>query len=257
MDMARALDQLEVHDNILSREEKSFLDEKGYLAFPDVLSQNQVQRFNETLASLAKKESDKAFVKEGFHHGTIVLLDLVNKDPIFDKCITDPRILAAVHHVLPKDFRLSSLCSREVLPGGGHQELHPDWHPTWWRDRKKPSDHFSCKTIWLLNDFTSENGATRIVPGSHLGLSFPEDEMNDLSKPHPNEIRLTGSAGTVVVFTGHTWHSGVKNTTKKSRGSITAYFCRRDQPQQLNQREALQPDTSKRLSAGTRFLLDA
>ena len=87
--------------------------------------------------------------------------------------------------------------------------------------------------------------------------SFPEDEMNDLSKPHPNEIRLTGSAGSVVVFTGHTWHGGVKNKTKKSRGSITAYFCQRDQPQQLNQREALQSDTSKRLSDGTLFLLDA
>ena len=44
MDMATALDQLEVHDNVLSSEEKSFLDEKGYLAFPNVLSQNQVHQ---------------------------------------------------------------------------------------------------------------------------------------------------------------------------------------------------------------------
>tara|TARA_B100001013_G_scaffold339161_1_gene260872 strand:+ start:234 stop:419 length:186 start_codon:yes stop_codon:yes gene_type:complete len=55
MDMATALDQLEVHDNVLSSEEKSFLDEKGYLAFPNILSQNQVQRFKEALQAWLKK----------------------------------------------------------------------------------------------------------------------------------------------------------------------------------------------------------
>lgn len=256
MNMRTALDQMRVRKDLISTQEKSFLDENGYLVFPEILTQSQVQSFNEQLAKLAEEEENSGEIKEGFQQGTIVVLDLVNKAAIFDTCICHPRILAAVDHVLPKGFRLSTLCSRAVLPGGGHQDLHPDWHPTWWRDRKQPSDHFSCNTLWMLDDFTSDNGATRIVPGSHLGLTFPEDEMKNLQQTHPREICLTGTAGSVVIFTGHTWHSGVRNQTDAPRRSITAYFCRRDQPQQTDQRKALQATTSQRLSQATLFLLD-
>ena len=256
MNTRAALDRMGVRGDLLSAQEKSFLDENGYLVFPEILSASQVQAFNDHLARLAEKEENSGRIEEGFQQGTIVVLDLVNKDPVFDLCISHPRILAAVDRVLPEGFRLSSLCSRAVLSGGGHQELHPDWHPAWWRDRKQPSDHFSCNTLWMLDDFTSDNGGTRIVPGSHLGLTFPEDEMEDLQQPHPREICLTGPAGSVVVFTGHTWHSGVRNRTDAPRRSITAYFGRRDQPQQTDQRQALRPATSQRLGQATLFLLD-
>ena len=257
MDMTTAMQELSVCGDNLTQEEKASLDQNGYLYFPDILTEETAHRFNKSLQHLARQEEDRGLKTDDFQKGTIILRDLINKDSIFDICFTHPRILAAVWHVLPQGFKLSTLASRAALPGGGHQPLHPDWHPKWWRDRKKPSHHFSCNTIWMLDDFTVENGATRVVPGSHLGLGFPEDEMQDVTQPHPREKRLQGRAGTVVVFTGHTWHGGVLNQSQSPRRSMTAYYCQRDQPQQTDQREALLPTTRQRLNQAVLFLLDA
>ena len=256
MDMNSALEELGVSDDTLSGKEKFFLDRNGYLYFTDILSSDAVNGFNESLANLPYREEDSGRKTDDFQSGTVILRDLINKDSIFDICFTHPRILAAVSHVLPQGYKLSTVASRSALPGGGHQPLHPDWHPEWWRDRKKPSHHFSCNTIWMLDDFTPENGATRVVPGSHLGLGFPEDEMEDVTKAHPSEIQLEGKAGTVVVFTGHTWHGGVLNRNQSPRRSMTAYFCQRDQPQQTAQRQAMLAATRRRLNQAVLFLLD-
>ena len=257
MDMAGTLAELGVRDDTLSEGEKSSLDRNGYSYFTDILPADTVDAFNESLGRLASLEEDGGRKTDDFQSGTIILRDLVNKASIFDICFTHPRILAAVAHVLPQGFKLSTVASRAALTGGGHQPLHPDWHPEWWRDRKKPSHHFSCNTIWMLDDFSLENGATRVVPGSHLGLGFPEDEMEDVTQPHPGEIQLEGPAGTVVVFTGHTWHGGVLNQSPSPRRSMTAYFCQRDQPAQTDQREAMLAATRQRLNPAHLFLLDA
>ncbi len=80
--------------------------------------------------------------------------------------------------------------------------------------------------------------------------------MEDVTKAHPSEIQLGGKAGTVVVFTGHTWHGGVLNRNQSPRRSMTAYFCQRDQPQQTDQRQAMLAATRRRLNQAVLFLLD-
>ncbi len=257
MNFKTTLKQLGVRDNSLSGDERQFLDQHGYLMLPGFLSAEQVQAFRNRLAELSAVEPAGGRVEEGFQGGTVILPDLVNKDPMFEICFTHPRILAAIDHVVPKGFKLSSLVCRWVQPDGGKQPLHADWHPAWWRDRKQPSDHFACNSLWMLDDFTVENGATRVVPGSHLGLTSPEDEMEDSEQPHPRENRLLGAAGTVVIFTGHTWHAGMLNKTATTRCSVLSYFCRRDQQQQLDQREALQLERRRRLSEAALDVLDA
>ena len=89
------------------------------------------------------------------------LADLVNKGSMFGVCFTHPGVLAGIAHVLG-DFKLSSLNFRAARPGHGHQPLHADFGgpvPT--------AGYQVCNSIWLLDDFTADNGATRVVPGSH------------------------------------------------------------------------------------------
>src|SRR5262249_27778003 len=147
--------------------------------------------------------------------GTDRLSDLVNKGEMFEVCFTNPRVLAAIAHVLRNDLKLSSLNFRAALPGQGLQQFHADWGSP-----VSPGDYYVCNSIWLLDDFTLDNGATRVVPGSQKSGKLPREAMSDPGAPHPDEKLLTAPAGTVVVFNSHTWHGGTQNKTSKPRRAM-------------------------------------
>ncbi len=110
--------------------------------------------------------------------------------------------------------------------------------------------------LWLIDDFTKANGATRVVPGSHRTGRLPEDDVADPSAPHPDEVLLLGRAGTVVIFNTHTWHGGTRNRTDQPRRAVHAYFCRRDGTPQTDQRRYARPETRARLTDAAKFILD-
>ena len=137
-----------------------------------------------------------------------------------------------------------------ALPGQGHQGFHADW-----RSGVEPGDYYVCNSMWLLDDFTVETGATRVVPGSHRSGKHPKDAMEEPTQAHPEEIQLIAPAGTVVIFNSHLWHAGGLNQTNSPRRGMLAYFCRRDQPQLTDQRKFIRPETYDRLSVAARFIL--
>ncbi len=251
MNTTEALYNLGVRADTLTVEEKQFLDDNGYLPLPGIMSADQVQAIANRLEALAIEEGDQAGTEVHQEKGTIRLSNLVNKDPLFAICFTHPRVLAAIAHVLNNNLKLSSLNARAALPGEGLQGLHVDW-----RGGVEPGDYYVCNSIWLLDDFTAENGSTRVVPGSHRSGKGPKDVMPDPTQPHPDEVQLLAPAGTVVIFNSHTWHGGTLNKTDKPRRAMHAYFCRRDQTQQLDQRKWLEPETLARLSDEEKFILD-
>ena len=251
MDMRTALRSYGVTESTLSADEIAHLDEKGFLPLPDLLSAGQVAAFRERIAALSSAEGERGGAEFHQEGGTQRLSNLVDKDPIFDLCYTHPRVLAAMNHVLGGDFKLSSLNSRASLPGEGLQALHADWHCG-----VAPGDYQVCNSIWLLVDFTAENGATRVVPGSHKSGRTPNEALADARAPHPDEILLTSPAGTVVIFNSHLWHGGTVNRSASPRYAIHSYFTRREHPQQLDQSKWLSGPTRARLDPSQRFILD-
>lgn len=243
--------QLGVRDNTLTQTEKDFLGQNGYLNLGKLLSDFEVEKINEKIHSLLHDEGDKAgselldspYIRHPKEAGADRLADLVNKGDVFDIFYTHPKVLAGIAHVLGQSIKLSSLNYRAAKPGMGLQKLHVDWH-----EAVAPGQYTVCNSIWLLDDFSKQNGATRIVPGSHLSGILPQDVLADPEASHQDEVIIEAPAGSVFIFNSHTWHGGTTNHTKDSRRSIHSYFCRSDQPQQVDQSRYIKMETLNRLS---------
>ena len=175
MQMTTVLKRLGVDEHALSPDEKRTLDDEGYLRLENVMTPEEVTAFAHRLDELAEIEGEDAGKEVHQESGTVRLSNLIDKDPMFETCISCPRVLAAIRHVLGNEFKSSSLNSRAALPGHGRQGLHADWSGA-----VEPGDYYVCNSIWLLSDFTRENGATRVVPKSHRNGKVATDVMHDL-----------------------------------------------------------------------------
>ena len=80
--------------------------------------------------------------------------------------------------------------------------------------------------------------------------------MADPKQVHPHEIQITATAGTVVVFTGHTWHGGALNRSGRIRWAMHNAFCHRDCPQDPVLQQILLPEVRERLGDAERVILD-
>jgi ectoine hydroxylase-related dioxygenase (phytanoyl-CoA dioxygenase family) len=257
MNVRDTLSELGVNDTTLTPEEKQSLDENGYVILRNMFTREQAAAFITRLEELAKQEGERAGVEAHQEEGTVRLADLINKDPMFQYCFTHPRLLAAAFQVFPDGFKVDSLNARFALPGQGGQMLHADWAPSepsdW--DRVRNRHYYGMNSLWLLNDFTLENGATRIVPGSHRFFHLPQDVMADRFAPYPGEVVLVEPAGTVIAFNSHCWHGGTLNRTGDMRRAMHMAYRLRETRSLTDQSKYLKTDTAQRLSPAMKYVL--
>ncbi len=250
MDTTQALHALGAHHTLLTDTEKQDLNDKGFVLLRGTIGTVWLTALRNRYEELCAKEGEHAGIEVHQEEGARRLSDLPNKGAVFDRVYTQPKVLAAVHHVIGRGFKLSSLNGRDALPGHGQQGLHADW------GKDYDGRFHVCNSIWLLDDFSRENGCTRLVPGSHRGQN-PRNVGIDPLAPHPEEEHLIAPAGTVAVFNSHTWHGGTLNTSADlTRRALHCYFTAREHPQQLDQAEYIRLSTWKRISPAARYILD-
>ena len=235
----------------LTQTEIRGLDENGFLVLEDFMGAELLARLRERVEQLFVEEGESAGMEFHQEPGCRRLANLVDKGGVFREVIALPRLLEYIRHVLGPDIKLSSLHARSVNPDGeGGQALHADMSAI--ADERGP---WVCNTVWMLDDFTADNGALRVVPGSHRWRRLPAEVLADPCADHPDQLLVTGGAGSVIVVNAHTWHAGTTNRTARSRTALHAFYCRRDKPQQEYQKRLLRPQVQQTLSAPLRDLL--
>jgi ectoine hydroxylase-related dioxygenase (phytanoyl-CoA dioxygenase family) len=231
--------------------ERDSLDTLGYVVVENVLDPDTLSQVRERVDYLYESEGENAGSEFRQEPGSRRLANLVDKGEIFERLMAIPRVLELVGHVVGPRFKLSSFNARSANPHSNEaQPLHCDAGAL-----PDAAGYWVCNTIWLLDDFTLENGATRVVPGSQNWSQFPQDALADPAAPHPQEILLTAPAGTVVVMNTHAWHGGTANRSDKHRRALHAFYCRFDKPPHQYQKRVLSPETQARLSPELRRLL--
>ncbi len=235
----------------LSAEEKERLDHDGFLILENFVEPDKLAALRRRITGLLAGLGERAGHEFKQEPQTDRLANLVDYGEIFHWAIAEPKLLAAVEHVLGSDFKLSSLNARSARPRSDWtQPLHCDTGAL--PDEKGNS---VCNIVWLLDDFTTENGAPRYVPGTHRAGRLPQDVLLDPAAPHPDEALITGRRGDVIVMNAHLWHGGTANRTDEPRLAMHSFYCRCDLPQQQYQKKLLRPETQLRLSPELRRLL--
>ena len=231
--------------------EKLALDREGYIALPGFMSADLLGALRRRVKELFAEEGNQAGAEFKQEPQTLRLANLVNKGGIFERVIAAPEILERVGHVLGPEFKLSSLNARSANP-------HSDWVQPLHCDVGAIADekgYWVANTVWMLDDFTPQNGALRVVPGSHQWKQLPQQALQDPMASHPQERLITGAAGAVVVMNAHTWHGGTANRTAAPRCALHAFYTRRDKPQQQYQKKLLSKEVQQRLTPALRKIL--
>jgi hypothetical protein len=230
---------------------RRLLDEQGWVRLPAFIASGLRERLVVGLESLFAEEGDRAGAEWKQEKGARRLANLADKGEVFLEAMLAPGVLDHVAHVLGPRFKLSSLNARAAEPEGAEaQPLHVDAGAV--PDERGP---WVCNALWMLDDFTTENGTLRVVPGTHRSGRRPQDALADPRAPHPDEVLVTGRAGDVVVMNSHLWHGGTANRTRGRRLALHAFYCRADKPQQQYQKALLRAQTQARLSPEARALL--
>jgi ectoine hydroxylase-related dioxygenase (phytanoyl-CoA dioxygenase family) len=236
---------------LMNAQETEALDRLGYVVVERVLDDQMLEQVRSCIEELYEQEGENAGSEFRKEEGSRRLANLVDKGEIFQRLIATPRILELVAHVLGERFKLSSFNARSANPHSAEaQPLHCDAAAL-----PDAQGYWVCNTIWLLDDFTLQNGATRVIPGSQRWRQLPNEALADPVAPHPEEILLTAPAGSVVVMNTHAWHGGTANRTGQHRRALHAFYCRWDKAQQQYQKRLLRPETQARLGPELRKLL--
>jgi ectoine hydroxylase-related dioxygenase (phytanoyl-CoA dioxygenase family) len=200
---------------------RSDLAEHGYCLVEGALELDAVAAHRARIQDLAAQE-----VAEGtdyvYENGSNQRVwTLLNKGQMFVDLALHPLARQMMDHLLGFGFLLSNIDANIAGPGGKPMFLHADqsYVPSPW---PWPFP-LVANIMWMLDGFHPDNGATRVVPGSHLLGRGPE--MTDMADPKTTAVEAP--AGTALVFDGRLWHqTGANVTADERRFGVLSYYCR-------------------------------
>ena len=249
---------------------KAHMDEFGYCILVHAINPDEAAALHTRLQEQVEAEMRRGISTIGNDKKQIVFF-LINKGQGFRDLLFHPGLRALIGHVLGPVYLLSSYVGHIAHPGGT-KIFHTDqwWMPPPTNDTKKTlikpgsitregfRGHHAggeatknlpaiapagvCNSMWMLDDFREDNGATIVVPGSHLYGRQPDPALDE----EANWIPVEAPAGSVLIFEGRTWHSTGANRSDRSRFGLTINFC----APQFRQQENFLLGTSPEVLAG-------
>jgi ectoine hydroxylase-related dioxygenase (phytanoyl-CoA dioxygenase family) len=197
------------------------LTDDGYVIVSDMMTPGDVQVARADLSRVLEATPTGRNSFEGF--ATQRVYALFAKTRTFDQAATHPLLLEVLDHVLGH-YQLSAPVGIRIGPQERAQMLHRDdsIYPL-----PQPHPPVVVNTMWPLDDFTVDNGATRFIPGSHRWEPGRQPAAED------HLVAATLSPGSAMFYLGSLWHGGGANRTGLPRlGVILEYASAWLRPQE-------------------------
>lgn len=187
------------------------VQKNGYVVIENLLNASELELIRTSAAPLLNKSGRNNF--EGVK--TQRVYNVLEQTRAIDSLAVHPRITGLLSRLFQPNYLLSQAQIINILPGEAAQPLHFDdgFYPV-----PRPRKPFGAATVWAIDEFTEENGATVLIPESHL---YGQEIITDHSKTIPAAM----PTGSVVFFLGTTWHGGGSNQSSAPRLAATCQYC--------------------------------
>lgn len=229
-----------------NQEIMAILERDGALILKDVLSEDEITQLRAEVWPYIEATEDGRDDFTGRHTtrtGALVARSQKCRDMVMSDKIRE----AADVFLLPncQRYQLHLTQVIRLKPGQPAQPIHRD---RWAWGKYLQGVEPQLNTIWAMTDFTKENGATQVVPGS---IDWPDDRQ-----PTPEEIaQAEMSAGSVLIYTGSVFHGGGANNSKGDRAGINITYTLGWLRQEENQYLSCPPEIAKTLDPELQALI--
>jgi ectoine hydroxylase-related dioxygenase (phytanoyl-CoA dioxygenase family) len=200
--------------------------DRGFTLLENVIEPALLDWLSEQLLRIERDDDVRPASNDFEGEHTIRLYNLLVHGGRFAEVPIHPTVLPVVQGVLDRGCLLSSISSIAIDPGESAQPIHSDDQLI---GLPRPHPPVVCNTMWALSDFTEENGATRVIPGSHAFDHYPEYGHSFESVP------AVMKRGSVLIWNGGLWHGGGENRSKERRLGMAVNYCAGWVRQQENQ----------------------
>ncbi len=220
--------------------------EHGYCILERVIEPDLIDELHADLMQLEAVFDVMPAANSFEGNSTIRIYNLLALGAIYQRIPVHERVLPVVEGVLDRGCLISSLSSISILAGEQAQPIHADDQLM---PLAKPHVPTVCNTMWALTDFTEANGATRVIPDTHLRDGSPNfgQQYESIAAQMPK--------GSVLIWHGSLWHGGGANTTAERRVGVAMNYCAGWVRQQENQQLGIPHDIAAGFSPRLRELV--
>ena len=228
---------LEISSERLDLAEKD-LRTAGFHIIENVITAEDADKAREATLALAETEAQNG---KGSIYGEDKIRRvwaLVSKGTIFCQLIQNPTVIAIWKRFLGEDVIASTFTANIVGPDAPAGGWHIDY-PYWAMSPPFPEGSLTGQTVWMLDEFTLDNGPTACIPNSHQMLRPPK-----LGEAGTHQMAVaTAPKGSILLTNGAIWHQCLPNTTKQSRVGLLGMYNRsviypqEDMPRQLTDQQ--------------------
>lgn len=172
-------------------------------------------------------------------------------DPFFLSFLEIPEALSVIDRTVSETAILHTQ-NGFILPAISDKEVPALFQNSFHRDFPRVFNGYmaSINIMFAIDQFSAENGATMVVPGTHQTLSIPDQEYLKA-----NAIPVECPAGSIFIFDSTLWHSAGANTSGADRLAINHQFTRSYIKQQIDYVRALDHETMLAQKPRTQQLL--